>query len=120
MIPVAAYSMNICKFTDGELKELDHIIKEDGGRRIKSLRDIYKETRLRVACYMTCLQNKWIRLHGGETKEENSIIEEARKTMEDVEVEIQFEEDNIRIDGELIEEGWKSTWKKLREKLKRE
>ena len=59
-------------------------------------------------------------MHGGETKEENSIIEEARKTMEDVEVEIQFEEDNIRIDGELIEEGWKSTWKKLKEKLKRE
>ena len=40
--------------------------------------------------------------------------------MEDVEVEIQFEEDNIRIDRELIEEGWKSTWKKLKEKLKRE
>ena len=27
MIPVAAYSMNVCKFTDGELKELDQVIK---------------------------------------------------------------------------------------------
>ena len=41
------------------------------------------------------------------------------KMMEDVEVEIQFEEGNIRIDGELIEKGWKLAWKKLKEKLKK-
>ena len=83
VIPVAAYSMNVCKFTDGELKELDQVIKrklrsknmlgkqssnerlylirENGGRRMKSLRDIYKETRLRVTFYMTWIQNKWIK-----------------------------------------------------------
>ena len=83
VIPVAAYSMNVCKFTDGELKELDQVIKrevrlknmlgkqssnerlylirEDDGRGIKSLRDIYKETRPRVTFYMTCLQNKCIK-----------------------------------------------------------
>ena len=83
VIPVAAYSMNVCKFTDGELKELDQVIKrklrsknmlgkqssnerlylirEDGGRGMKSLRDIYKETRLRVTFYMTWIQNKWIK-----------------------------------------------------------
>ena len=83
VIPVAAYSMNVCIFTDEELKELDQVIKreqrsknmfekepnnerlylirEDGGRGIKSLRDIYKETKLRVTCYMACLQNKWIK-----------------------------------------------------------
>ena len=80
VIPVAAYPMNVCKFTDGELKKLDqvmkremrsknmigkqssderlYLIRQDGGRGIKSLRDIYKETRLRVACYMACLENK--------------------------------------------------------------
>ena len=83
VIPVAAYSMNVCKFTDEELKELGQVIKreqisknmfgkesnnerlylirEDGVRGIKSLRDIYKETKLRVTCYMACLQNKWIK-----------------------------------------------------------
>ena len=83
VIPVAAYSMNVCKFTDGELKELDQVIKrklrsknmlgkqssnerlylirEDGGRGMKSLRDMYKETRLRVTFYMTWIQNKWIK-----------------------------------------------------------
>ena len=115
LIPVAAYPMNVCKFTDGELKELDQVIKrelrsknmlgkqssndrlylirEDGGKGIKSLRDIYKETRLRVACYLTCLENKWIKAawRRENIKEENSIVEEAMKTMGDVEVEIQFE-----------------------------
>ena len=28
-IPVAAYLMNICKFTGGELKELDQVIKRE-------------------------------------------------------------------------------------------
>ena len=34
--------------------------REDGGRGIKSLKDIYKETKLRVDCYMTCSENNWI------------------------------------------------------------
>ena len=123
VIPVAAYPMNVCKFTGGELKDLDQVLKRelrsknmlgkqsskrgDGRRGIKSLRDIYKETRLRFPCYITCLENKWIKAtwRRENTKEEKSIVEEAMKTMQDVEVEIQFEEDNIRIDEELIEEG---------------
>ena len=74
VIPVAAYVMNICKFNVSELKELDQIIKrklrgrsilgrqasdewlylkrEKGGRGLKSMMDVYKETRLQVACYM--------------------------------------------------------------------
>ena len=67
MIPVAAYLINVWKFTGGELKELGQVIKrelrstnnqgkqssddrlylmrEDGGRGIKSLRDIYRDSR---------------------------------------------------------------------------
>ena len=74
VIPVAAYPMSVCKFTGGELKKLDQVIKrelrskntlgkqysndrlylrrEDSGRGMKSLKDICKETRLRVTCYM--------------------------------------------------------------------
>ena len=73
VIPVTAYPLNVCKFNGGELKELDQVIKcesrsknmlgkqssnerlylkrEEGGRGIKSLKDIYKETRLGVICY---------------------------------------------------------------------
>ena len=143
VIPVVAHPMNVCKITDGELEELDQVIKrelrsknmlgkqssderlylirEDGGRGIKSLRDICKESKLRVACYMACLENKWTKAawRRENTKEENSIVDEAMKTMEDVEVEIQFEESNMQVDGELIDEGWKPAWKKLKEKLKK-
>ena len=66
VIPVAAYVMNICKFNVSELKELNQIIKrklrgrsmlgrqasderlylkrEKGGRGLKSMMDVYKET----------------------------------------------------------------------------
>ena len=77
VISVASYSMNACKFIKGELNEFEQIVKrelrsnqmlehqanderlylkrEDGGREfnLKSMRDVHKETRLRVACYMT-------------------------------------------------------------------
>ena len=60
----------------------------------------------RFACYMACSEHKWIKAawRRENTKKENSIIEEARKAVEEVEVEIQFEKGNIWIDGELIEE----------------
>ena len=66
----------MCKFSNRELKELDQVIKwemrssnilgkqgsderlylkrEDGGRGINSMRDVYQEMRLRVASYMAC------------------------------------------------------------------
>ena len=71
------------------------------------MKNIYKETRMRVACYMACSENKWIRAvwRRGNTKEENSIVEEAMKTIENVGVEIQFEGGNIRLNGELIDGG---------------
>ena len=64
--------------------------REDNGRGIKSLKDIYKETRLRIACYMTCSENKWISAawRRENTKWEDSVVQEEAKTMDKVEVEI--------------------------------
>ena len=42
------------------------------------------------------------------------------KKIQDVGVEIQFEEGNIRIDGELIDGGWKPVLKRLKATLKEE
>ena len=135
--------MNVCKFSNGELKELDQVIKremrssnilgkqgsderlylkrEDGGRGIKSMRDVYQETRLRVAYYMACSTNSWIRAAWRREmmKEENATVTEAVKIMEDVGVRIQFEEGSILIDGEVTEGGWKPAWRSLKEKRKK-
>ena len=80
VIPAVTYAVNVCKFTITELKELDQIIKKElrgkhilgrqasderlylkrnrGRRGLKSFRDAYKETRLRVACYMAKSTNR--------------------------------------------------------------
>ena len=86
------------------------------------MKDIYKDTRLRVTCYMVCSENKWISAawRRENTKKENSIVEEATKTMDYIGVEIQFEGDNIWTDGELINGGWKPAWKRLKEMSKKE
>ena len=52
-------------------------------------------------------------------KEENTIVTEAVKIMEDVGVRIQFKEGSILIDGEVIEGGWKPAWRSLKEKRKK-
>ena len=83
VIPVPAYPTNVCKFTKAELNELGLVVKKklrkcnmlgrqssderlylkmDVGRlALKSLRDIFVETRSRVACYMVKSSNKWIK-----------------------------------------------------------
>ena len=100
VIPVAAYALNICKFSIRELKELDQIIKKQlrgknmlgrqasderlylkrkkGGSGLKSLRDVYKETRLHVVCYMAKSNNRWIETGWTREmmKEENAIVME--------------------------------------------
>ena len=74
VILVAAYTMNICRFTKTGLSELHQIIKREprdksmlgrqssderlylkwgiGRRVLKSIRDVYSETKLKIACYM--------------------------------------------------------------------
>ena len=83
MVPVAAYPLNVCKFVKAELNELDLVVKrklrkcnmlgrqssyeriylkgDAGGLGLKSLRDVFVETRLRVACYIAKSSNKWIK-----------------------------------------------------------
>ena len=143
VIPVAAYAMNVCKFNMGELKELDQVIKrelrqknmlgrqvsderlylkrEKGGRGLKSLRDTYKETRLRVACYMAKSPNRWIEAAWRREigKEENAIVAESVMTMAEVGVRMRFEENSIRLDDELIEREWKLTWRKVKSRLQK-
>ena len=143
VIPVAPYPMNICKFSNGELNQLDQVIKkelraknmlgrqasekrlylkqEEGGRGLKSVRDVYKETRLRVACYMSKSTSQWIKAawRREQLKEENAIIAECLTIMEEVEVRMRFEGGNIRLDDEVVEAEWKPTWKKVKSTLKK-
>ena len=61
-----------------------YLRREDDGREIKSLKDIYKETKIRVACYVGFLENKWVSAarRRENTKQENSTVEEVIKALE--------------------------------------
>ena len=90
--------MHVCKFTQSELPELDQVIKrdlrknnmlgrqtsderlymkrKDGGRGLKSLREVYEKTRLRLGCYMFVSDNRWIK---EAWKQEKSVTQRRMK-----------------------------------------
>ena len=143
VIPVAAYPMNVCKMTKGELNELDQIVRRElrknnmlgrqasderlylkrdqGGRGLKSMRDVYAETRTRIACYMCKSNNRWIQAawQRETMKETNTIIDEAIKAMMEIYKTLEFVENSVRSEGKILELEWKPTWKKVKAELKR-
>ena len=143
VIPVVAYPMNVCKFSKAELNELDLVEKRElrkcnmlgrqssderlylkrdaGGRGLKSLRDVFVETRLRVACYMVKSGNKWIKAAWKREllNETNSIKDKAITSMHAMGMVLNFEEDCILLDGERIEKDWKLTWRGIKARLKK-
>ena len=79
VIPVASYPNNVCKSTQSKLVKLDQVIKKDlkennmlgrqvrdewfytKRRGLKSLREVYEETRLCVGCFVLVSDNNWIK-----------------------------------------------------------
>ena len=108
MIPVAGYVMNVCTFTKQKLDELEKAIKkilrdnkmhgrqasderlymrrENGGRGLKNMKDLYEETKVRVACYMTHSESAWIKTAWSREfqKEGESIKSEAADALREV------------------------------------
>ena len=143
VIPVAPYPMNVCKMTKGELNELDQIVKrelrksnmlgkqvsderlylkrDEGGRGLKSMRDVYAETRTRVAFCMCKSNNKWIQVawQRETVKENNAIIDETVKVLMEIDKTLTFIENNVILEGEVLELEWKPTWKKVKAELKK-
>ena len=116
VIPVAGYVMNVCNLGKGELDELDKIVKSvlrregfherqssddrlyskriGGGRGLKSFKEVYDETKTRVACYMALSTNKWIQsAWKNETRKEQTLLKkEAERAMWSVNANVAFNE----------------------------
>ena len=129
--------------TKSELNELDQIVKREvrknnmlgkqesderlylkrdqGGRGLKSIRDVHAETRTKVACYMCKSNNKCINVAWWRetVKENNTIIDEAVKAMMETDKTLAFVENKVRLEGEVLELEWKPTWKKVKAELKK-
>ena len=145
VIPVAGYLMNVCKFSKYDLEQLDKIVKKVlrdkgmhgrlssderlylpctmGGRGLKSFRDVYSETKVRVACYMACSGSEWINTAWRREveKEGTSLRCEAERAMSEVGVSVSLGEDQVRLEGtELpLEAGYRPVWDHMRCSLKK-
>ena len=128
--------MNVCNLRKEGLDELDMTVKSilrretfhgrqssderlylkrnEGSRGLKSFKEVYNETKTRVACYMAAATNEWIRIkwRNESQKEQISLKKEAEKAMRKVEVTVSFDEGSVII-GEKSYTDWKGTWKKL-------
>ena len=140
VIPVAGYVMNVCHLGKNELDELDKLVKNvlqregfhgrqssderlytkrtEGGRGLKSFKEVYDETRIRVACYMATSTNEWIAAawRNEIRKEQTSLKREAERIMRDVNTIVSFDEGSIAI-GEEKCTDWKDGWKNLKKIL---
>ena len=90
------------KREDGNQASNDRLYlkREDGGRESKSMRNVYKETRLRVVCYMSKSENRWIQAtwRRETLQAQNPIVTEARTTMEEVGRKLKFEDNTIQLE----------------------
>ena len=140
VIPVAGYVMNVCHLGKNELDELDKLVKNvlrregfhgrqssderlytkrtEGGRGLKSFKEVYDETRTRVACHMATSTNEWISAawRNEIRKEQTSLKREAERIMRDVNTIVSFDEGSIAI-GEEKCTDWKDGWKNLKNVL---
>ena len=82
-----------------------YLPRSKGGRGIKSMRDLYKETKVRVACYMAMLKSRLLevallREHGNEYC---SVKREAEDAMRDALEEVNFACGKIEFNGEQLQ-----------------
>ena len=140
VIPIAGYVMNASNLGKGDLDKLDMIVKSvlrregfhgrqssdkrlylkrnEGGRGLKSFKEVYDETKTRGVCYMAVATNEWIRVawRNESRKEQISLKKEAEKAMRKVEVTVSFDEGSVIIGEESYTE-WKGVWRKLKKIL---
>ena len=124
VIPVAGYVMNVCNLGKGDLDELDKIVKsvlrregfhrrqpsderlyskrKEGGRGLKSFKEVYDETKTRVPCYMATATNEWIMVAWRHEirQEQISLEREAEKAMRNVSATVSFDKRSVIIGEE--------------------
>ena len=89
--------------------------RENGRRGLKSMKDLYEETKVRVACYMTHSESAWIKTTWRREfqKEGKSIKSEAEDALREVGENVQFCLDHVKIQGISQAGDWRKIWKKL-------
>ena len=96
VVTVAGYVMNVCNLEKDDLGKLDMTVKSvlrkegfhgkqssderlylkrnEGGRGLKSFKEVYDETKTRVTCYMAAAASEWIEWHGEMKARKNKYL----------------------------------------------
>ena len=85
-----------------------YLKRDIGGRGIKSLKNVYAETKVRVACYMTFSSSMWIKeAWKREVKlEGKSIKKEAEEALKEIDVNVEFREVKIWLERQRLKGEW--------------
>jgi len=95
--------------------------RKAGSRGLKSFREVYDETKTRVACYMATCTNEWICAvwKSEMQKEHTSLKQEAETVMRKVDAPVTFDQGAVII-SENRQTEWKAGWQTLKEILAEE
>ena len=82
---------------------------KNGGRRLKSVREVYEETRLRLGCHMFVLDNRWIKEAWKQEARKacNTIKDKTILTMQEKSKTVQFEEEDMELEEKLLDREFK-------------
>ena len=98
-----------------------YIRRKDAGRGLKSLKEVYEETRLRVGCYMLVPDNRWIKEAWKQEsrKEFSSIKDEIILTMQTKVKTVQLEGEDTKLEGKILDREFKPIWKQVKKILQK-
>ena len=99
-----------------------YVKRKDGRRGLKSLREVYEEARLCVGCYMFVSDTRWIKEAWEQEarKECISIKDEVILTMQRKGKTVQFEGEDMKLEGKTLDRGFKPIWKLVKKCIKKD
>ena len=95
--------------------------RHHGGRGLKSMKDVFQETKVRIATYMSMSESRWIEIAWKREcdSEYCSVKREAEQTLDECGLEATFTEKGVTLNGEDLAGPWKTCWRKLKEGMKK-
>ena len=93
--------------------------RKDVGRRLKLLREVYEETRLRAGCYVS--DNRWIKEAWKKKIRKwcKSIRDGVILTMQTKGKVVQFEGEDMKLEGKILGREFKPLWKQVKKCYKK-
>ena len=95
--------------------------RKNGGRRLKSLREVYEKTRLRVGCCMFVSDNRWIKEAWKQERRKdcNSVKDEVLLTIQTKGKRIQFKGEDMKLERKILDREFKPKQKQVKNASKK-